>query len=406
MRPTQTPRNTPLSLYLGAFSASVLAFTLVACGGGGGDAGPASLGNSPVSASYTEGTLTGFGSIIVNGVRFDESSASVSDDAGQAQSSSALKLGMRLEVDSASVSGGAAKATAVRFGSALVGPVSAKDAAAQTVTVLGQTVDISATTVFDATLSGGLSAISTGAVLEIHGLTNAATGHLLATRVESESGATAFKLRGVVAALNTSAKTFAIGGAVIDYSGIAAANLPATLANGVTLRVLLSTTPNASAQWVATALGQGARKGGPDKAQALLRGSISAFTSSTSFSVNGLAVDASGARFSDGSAGLGLGVQVEVAGTLTNGVLVASAVELEAAHQGDDSRRFELHGAITALDTTAKTFTLRGVNVSYAGTVSFSHGTAADLALGKKVAVKGGIGSTRTLVQATAIDFE
>ena len=179
---------------------------------------------------------------------------------------------------------------------------------------------------------------------------------------------------------------------MIDFSAIAAASVPASLANGAAMRVLLATTPNALSQWVATALGQGAPPSPPERAMALVRGTITTFTSSTSFSVNGMAVDASGASFPDGSSGLALGVAVEVAGTVNNGVLVASVVRLDAAHAGDDSHLFTLHGAITALDTSAKTFVVRHVTVAYASTVSYVNGTEADLAVGRSVAVTGNVG--------------
>jgi len=87
-------------------------------------------------------------------------------------------------------------------------------------------------------------------------------------------------------------------------------------------------------------------------------------------------------------------------------VLVATKVELESQHQGDDNRRIELHGAITAVDSTAKTFVVRGVTVSYAGSVTYPNGSQAGLVVGAKVEVKGGVGSTRTLVQAVRIQFE
>ncbi len=43
---------------------------LVACGGGGSDGT-----SSAAPAAQYEGTVTGFGSVIVNGVRFDDSQA-------------------------------------------------------------------------------------------------------------------------------------------------------------------------------------------------------------------------------------------------------------------------------------------------------------------------------------------
>jgi len=56
-----------------------------------------------------------------------------------------------------------------RFGAQVTGPVEAVDAAAGTLTVLGQGVDVTTTTVFDDSLAGGLAAVATGAVVEVHG---------------------------------------------------------------------------------------------------------------------------------------------------------------------------------------------------------------------------------------------
>ena len=122
--------------------------------------------------------------------------------------------------------------------------------------------------------------------------------------------------------------------------------------------------------------------------------------------VDGIPVDASAASFPDGSAGLALGVQVEVKGTLTNGTIVATEVELESRHRDADDRKFRLHGAISTVDTTAKTFLLRGITVSYAGTVTYSGGTEAGLVTGAKVEVRGTVGATRNALAATAIKFE
>jgi hypothetical protein len=313
---------------------------------------------------------------------------------------------MRVEVDSGRVDAttASARALAVRFGGQLTGPVEAVDAAAGTLTVLGQGVDVSATTVFDDSLAGGLAAVSTSTVLEVHGLRDAATGRITATRIEPRSGVTVYKLRGTVAGLDTTAKTLLIGAAVINYAGLPATAVPTTLADGITLRVALATTPVAG-QWVAQALGTKLPRPA-DRIEAHVRGAISAFSSATSFSVDGMAVDATNAAFPDGIAGLALGAQVEVHGAVVNGVLVATRVSLESHHRGDDDRKLELHGAITAVDTTAKTFVLRKVTVSYAGSVSYVGGTEAGLVVGARVEVKGGVGSTRTQVQAVKIKFE
>ena len=387
-----------------AAATTLLASLLLVAGCGGGGDGAVMTTAATAPSVYTLGTMTGFGSVIVNGVRFDDTQASISDDDGQKHALGVLRLGMRVEIDSDRVDAAtaSARALAVRFGGLVTGPVEAVDAAAGTLTVLGQGIDVTATTVIDERLVSGLAAVRAGAVLHVHGLRDAASGRIVATRIEPQPDASVYKLRGTMAALDTAAKTFRIGAAVINYSGLGAA--PAGLADGITLRVALATAPVAG-QWLAQMVGPKPPRPS-DMGVVHVRGAITAFSSTSSFSVEGLAVDASTARFPDGSAGLGLGVQVDVRGQLSNKLLVASEVSIEAKHRGDDDRKFELHGAITSIDTAAKTFVLRGVTVNYAGSVVYEGGSAVGLVVGAKVAVKGGLGSSRTLVQAAKIKFE
>jgi hypothetical protein len=385
-----------------SIAAAATLLLAVSCGGGGGDM-------PPPSQAFTQGTINGFGSIIVNGIRFDDSSAQVSDDDGQPHARNELKLGMTVEVDSTKIDRGTnpAKANSVRFGAAIVGPVSAISGGTtpKTLTVLDQIVEISSTTVFDNSLANGFASINVGDVLAIHALLDTATGHYLAKRIEPKPGATVFKLRGIVANLDTGAKTLMIGGALIDFSGVPAASLPANLANGLRVRVQLQTTKNASNQWVAISIRAEQQKM-EDRDEAEVEGTITAFTSTTSFSVNGLPVDASKAAFPDGTAGIVLGASVEVEGAIVNGVLVASKVELEDRHRNEDRNRNELHGPISNLDTTAKTFVVRGVTVHYSATTVFKDGVEADLANGKDVEVKGTLSADGTSVEAASIEFE
>ena len=369
-----------------------------ACGGddSSGDGATASS-----ATAYVEGPISGFGSVIVNGVRYDDSTAVVLDDDDARHDRDALKLGMMVAIDAAQVDRRAASGQAlrIRFGSEIVGPVSFVDAAAGTLVVLGQTVRITATTVFDDDLAGGLAALAVGTVLEVHALFDAASGSYTATRIDDEDDARQYRLHGRIAHLDTVARTFTLGGATISYAGLSA---PAGLADGQPVRVQLQTTPVAG-QWVAVAL-NGARKR-EDRDEAELQGTVTAFDSIARFEVNGVPVNAAGARFPDGAAGVVLGARVEVEGRMADGVLVAQEVELDgpAAGEADD---FELHGAISALDTTARSFMLRGMRVHYGGNPVYDDGSAADLADGRRVEVKGELSADRTSLQAREIEFE
>ncbi len=387
---------------LAAGASFCAAALLVACGGGGGDAGS----TDTAAVSYSQGAITGFGSVFVGGVRFDDTSATVTDDDDNASSSTALKLGMMVQVDAGAVdrSASAAIARAIRWGSEVVGPVGAINLTASTVVVLGQTVLVTTSTVFDSTLAGGLSALTAGAVLEVHGILDPANGRIVATRIEPRAGATFYKIRGVIANLDTTAKTFTINGQLVSYVGLPAGLVPPGLTNGQIVRVRLQTTQVGGA-WVATALRGGLRL--PDaNRDAEVEGAITVFTSATDFEISGLKVNATNAAFPDGTVGVVLGARVEVHGTVSNGILVATRVEIEA-RRTPDQRPMELRGNMGNLNTTDKTFALRGVTVWYGGsTVTYVNGTEATLANNARVEVTGVLSSDRTRIEARRIEFK
>lgn len=373
---------------------------LTACGGGGGGG---SAGGSSTGSSFTSGAITGFGSVIINGIRFDDSSSSVSDDDDSSRSRDDLRLGMIAEVDGSTFSidasgGRRGTASAIRFGSEIVGPVSS--ISTSSLTVLGQTINVTDTTIFDDRFANGLASIQPGDVVEVHGLPGATAGQYTATRIEPKSNAQSYKLRGVISNLDTNLKTFAIGSETISYANLSASDVPASLADGQRVRVKLQTT-QVNGAWVATKIKIGVRSPGKHD-EAELKGLITEFTSKFAFSVNGIAVDASNALFSKGDSGIVLGAHVEVEGSAVNGVIIAKKVKLES---DDDIRSegFELHGTISNLDTTAKAFTLRTLQVSYA---NFNGAVIGSLANGVKVEVKGIPSADRTNLDATRIKLE
>ena len=374
-----------------------LAGGLVAACGGGGSA-PTQV--SKQSTTWVNGPIRGFGSVIVNGVRFDDSTAQVTDDEGRALGTASLALGMEVEV-AGDDSGGHAVAHGFHVHSAAVGPVEAVDAAAGTLTVIGQPVVVDGTTVIDDSLPGGLAGLALGTVLRVYG-TGDASGVLHATRLEAAGAVVAYRIVGAVTAYDLVDRRLTIGAAVIDVSAVPA--LPAGLAAGTRVRVTLDTTA-VGGTWRATAVSSDRNEAAGDQDQADVEGAITSFTSATSFSIGSTPVDASQAAFPDGTGGVVLGALVEVEGALVNGVLVASKVEVKSAHeqQGQD---IELHGLVSSLDTTAMTFMLRGSLVSYAGAdVQFLHGTIASLVEGVHVEVKGDLAVDGHTVQAVTIDF-
>ena len=95
-------------------------------------------------------------------------------------------------------------------------------------------------------------------------------------------------------------------------------------------------------------------------------------------------------------------------------MLVATQVTFEAADDGADDEGgggsggggFEIGGAIVGpVDTVAHTFTMRGPTVVNYASATFSGGTAANLATGVKVEVRGNLSADGTQVLATNVKF-
>ena len=369
------------------------ALLMAGCGGGGGGTTTAGA----VAGSSASGAITGFGSIIVGGVRFDDSAASVRDDNDVVMNSGDLKLGMVVRIkcgkktdDGRSIR---AKADSIEVHSELQGPVDSKTATS--IVVLGQTVKISATTFFDDGLTA--AALKKGDVVEVHGFVDPVAKTFTATRIELKPNAQVFKLQGEISALNTTAKTFKIGTITINY-GTAVVPSSLTLKEGSVVRVRLVTTP-VNGIWTARKV-QKFEMEMEDRNEAEVEGIITAFTSTALFSVNGLPVNASGIVV---PAGVKLGARVEVEGSIVNGVLVAKKVELE---DDADVAKFELHGTISLLNPTAKTLVLRGMTVNYNNAVFGIGVTAVSLADPLLNFEVKGVRSEGNVIVATRISLE
>jgi hypothetical protein len=356
----------------------VFASQLVGCGGV--DSGGTGQTVQSVQAS-SAGRITGFGSVIVNGVRFDDTPASIVDDAGTARTRADLKLGMVVDIDG-EVQGNSGNGVArrIQFGSEIAGRLESIDLSSGRLSVLGQAVQVDVDTLYGSSPTG-LAGLVVGDLLEVFAFYDPGTGVYMATRVERQATLASFKLRGRISDLDST--SFSIGGARIDYSGIAPSQRP-QLANGQSVRVSLKAASSVAGRWVATTLSTSQRHF-PDASEARVEGFVSSFVSRASFVVAGVPVDASGGRGSLSQ--LANGVRISVTGTMRNGVLVATEIEIRRSGGGD--QEFELHGAIESVDLAAQTFVLRGVTVAYdAGTV-FAPGRPVDLVVGAMLEVRG-----------------
>ena len=95
------------------------------------------------------------------------------------------------------------------------------------------------------------------------------------------------------------------------------------------------------------------------------KGTVTAISGPTTFSVEGIAVDASTTGL---PANLTVGTQVKVDGVMSNGVIAATQVQLEGASpSADDSRRpNRIEGRVTAFNSLAD-FAVNGIPVNASG---------------------------------------
>lgn len=361
-------------------AAACAALILAACGGGGSGTAstPAAASPAPAVAGQPTiaGTVTGFGSIFVDGKRIDNHAVAAGRELEDGSIRPVeLKLGQHVEIEH----DGNLVASRVRVESEVEGAVTTVNATAGTLVVVNQSVTVNTdaalgpVTVFGAPYTK-LTDIKVSDNIEIHALlkTDAAGKvSLQATRIEPRAAENFDRVNGLVTELAASAHTFKLGDLIIDFTN--AKLLPAglVLTNGTEVRVALAAgTVKDGVAVKALAVKARDRKGESQAKEAEVGGAISGFDpAAKTMTINGVTVDFSGAAFNQNGRGLPdlkAGVYVVVKGAFTaNGTLKASTIVIRGVDQ-DRGNEIELHGTISNFKS-ASDFTVRGVPVSAAG---------------------------------------
>ena len=188
---------------------------LSGCGSGGGGAATGT-GGAASGSSAASGTITGFGSVIVNGKRFDTSGSSFVVD-GQSGSQSDLKLGMTVTV-TGSFNGDQRFASTVSQSDAVEGLVQSIATDGLSLVVMGQTVFVDSTTLIDNSngLNGNIGNLAVGDFVEVNGHVRP-NGVIQATFIEKKLVGVTPEVRGFVTGHDAVAKTFQIGGLKVVY---------------------------------------------------------------------------------------------------------------------------------------------------------------------------------------------
>ncbi len=327
------------------YSAITVATTIsiAACSNGTDVAG---IGGSGITST---GTITGFGSIYVNNIKFETNASTFDVDDNPDSTEDALALGMRVTVKGTlNEDGVTGTATSVTYDEELQGPVGSTpidiDADNRTITVLGIEVALNSTTTeFDESSSspGGFSFdnIKQGDNVEISGLFDS-SGVLVATRVELKEkvfklNKSIVELKGTITHTNgTDFFKLNLQGTTgvtidVDASGeVHYDDLPEGLADDTFVEVN-GTCPNLACTTVNATRIEGESEGfDDDEGEVEIEGFITRYVDDSDFDVDGFPVDASDAEI-ESSLPLALDLRVEVEGTVIDNVLKATKVELE-----------------------------------------------------------------------------
>jgi len=295
------------------------ALIISACGGGSG--GLAGIGGSGYISS---GTVTSFGSVFVNGVEFetDSSTFEIEDASGTQQG---LRIGMVVQVSGTiNADGITGTATHINYGDDLEGPVSDITVGVDTrsFTIFGKTVVISAAnTAFEDVDFAG---VNNGNVLEVSGYYDQ-NGILQASYVERKSldsnASTIFEIKGLIS--NLSGSNFEVQGINIDASAANLNDLPDGLQNNQFVEV-----KGTFSNGLITATEVEGEDSISESGEVEIEGIVTRYVSNSDFDVNGQKVNASSASFSPAGLTISAGTKLEVEGTVSNGVLNATEVEL------------------------------------------------------------------------------
>jgi hypothetical protein len=395
---------------MSAFFMSLVALAVAACGDSD------SFSPTPPAAEtinvVTTGPISGFGSVVSNGIEFGTDSATIlinGDPGGMDDLHVGMIVSIRGTID---VDSGIAEAGEIRFGSDVEGPIAAINSTAGTLSVLGQTVLVDELTMFDETDFDSLAA---GNVVRISGQLRSQdriqATHIHRMALEYQAGMR-MQIRGEIEDLDPVTLRFRIGDQVCDYSGATLDLGGSDLADGLYVEVTSATPLGDDGDMILDRIQAKDRDRDRDQLCSAdcdfeLEGFITAFVSATEFDIDGQPVTTTAStEYIKGTVdSLALDTKVAVDGLLdANGTLVADRIVFRLPSM------VEIEADVEALDPSAASVTLLGLAVTTtSGTMFRDHSSIAmpafgydDLATGDRLEVRAYLDGD--LVVATRIE--
>jgi hypothetical protein len=335
-------------------AAAAIALALAGCSGSGGDGSAA-----PV---VSIGTMAK-GSVIVNGVRFEDAAAAITAD-DTAKTAAFLESGMTVKVRGTINSDGlTGTAEKIEAENEVRGPISSKGA--DSLLVHGQTIFVDGATIFANV--AGFASLQVNDVVEVHGQRDVSE-NIRATRVELLSAGADDEVKGVVREKDSLSSTFMIGGLLISYDA-STVIVPAgeTFENGELVEVHLS---GSLATRIELEDLEDADFDPAEGQEFEVEGFVSGFSGHPGlFLVNNQQVQTtSGTRFAGGiAADLANDMKVEAEGHMNGGILVADKIKFK------DTVRLETNAETGSGAAKPASFTALGKTVTVATTTELNN---------------------------------
>jgi len=344
-------------------------FAATACGGSSSGGGgitppppPPTGGITRTGVAIAVGPITAFGSVIVNGVRYDTSTATFTKD-GAAAVQGDLSVGQFVVVTGTIDDDNSnAVATTVDFEDIVEGPIGSIITGSGFV-ALGQTVLVSlgSTSIDDSCpdpLAIDVNVEVSGSVLE--------NGDINATRVECKALLGVMEVKGKVSGLDSVAMTFQINALTVDFSGITPRNFPGgDITNGDPVEVKGTNLDGPTLTLTATDVEfKGPRFGDDEGDHVEVEGFITDFLSATGgFTVSPFRVTTDdNTRYEPaglGATDLGPNLKVEVEGEINDaGLLLATKIQFKQA------TNIRVTGEVDFVDPNTETLRILNITIS------------------------------------------
>lgn len=377
----------------------LLAVSLTACETGGD--------NSQAGISGTGqqlGSVNGFGSVIVNGVRYETDDAQIVID-GVATAEDQLSVGMVVLVNGEIEGEHDGVAERIEFDRTLCGPVESVDESNGSFVAVGITVETDQATIF---VNGSMDTLQVGSNVRVSGYHG--FGGLIAAgyvEVSNCTTAPAVDVEGFVEDLDAAGRRFSIGELSVEYSRAVVNQDLGVLAEGSLIEVR-GTRAAAGADLVASQITVLAGQAGDPGSDLNVEGIVNSFVSESDFRIGVQPVNIDGAREKDLAEDEPAdGVRMHIQGSIDeNGVLVAHRYYVIPENN------YRISGPINFVGNNTFQFGLMGAPRFYLPITVFDDNSTvnnpsygpADLAIGDFVEITGYLGTSgdpRKVVSAT-----